>query len=338
MNKQDKEKQLEVAKECLLDELKEVDVITDDLLIAYDEAAERLKADIQKALIKFSDDNNLTIDQAHSLLSSDEFSKWRMSIEKYLEQIEADGKDSKIALELETLSKKSSISRKEQLLSQIDKEMGELATQTSKAIKKHLTSILVENYYRGFYSVQKTVGFGFNVSKFNKKLVENIINYPWTTKTFSKTLWTDIDKLTETLRKELSSGFIDGSSIQKMTKRIDDILGKGKTVTERVVRTEAKYFAQQAQLMSYKKMGIERYMYRGSGCSKCAPLNGRDWALEDAEVGINCPPMHPNCKCRVVAMHSMSLLDIERNVVPLEKNVKYQEWKKRFVKNGNKVK
>ena len=47
MNKQDKEKQLEVAKECLLEELSEADDITDDILIAYDEAAERLKADIQ---------------------------------------------------------------------------------------------------------------------------------------------------------------------------------------------------------------------------------------------------------------------------------------------------
>lgn len=337
MNKKEKEKQLSIAKECLLDELKEVDDITDDLLIAYDEAAERLKADIQKALIKFADDNNLTIDQAQELLSSKEFSKWRMSIKKYIAQIEVDGKDSKIALELETLSKKSSISRKEQLLSIVDKEMAELASQTNKAIKKHLTSVLVENYYRGFYSVQKTVGFGFNVSKFNKKMVENILKYPWSTKTYSKTIWTNTDKLTETLRKELSSGIIDGSSIQKMTKRIDDVLGKGKFVTERVVRTEAKYFAQQAQLMSYKKMGIDRYMYRGAGCPKCAPLNGKDWALEEAEVGINCPPMHPNCKCRVVAMHSMSLFDMERDITPLDKNIKYLEWKKKFIKNGNKA-
>lgn len=338
MNKQEKEKQLEVAKECLLDELKESDDITEDLLIAYDEAAERLKADIQKSLIHFAENNDLSIEEAKSLLSSEEFSKWQKSIRKYLQEIENEGADSKMLLELNTLSAKTSISRKEELLSQIDKEMSTLAIKTNKVIKKHLSAVLVSNYYRGFYSVQKTVGFGFNVSRFNPALVKNVLEYPWSTKIYSKTIWDNIDKLTDTLRKELASGFIDGSSIQKMTKRVDAVLGKGKFVIERVVRTEAKYFAQQAQLMSYKKMGIDEFMYRGAGCPKCKPLNGQKIKIDEAEVGVNCPPMHPNCKCRVVAIHAMSIFDTQRDVVPLEKNIKFQEWKERFVKNGNKAK
>ena len=48
MNRQEKEKQLEIAKECLLDELSEADDITEDILIAYDEAAERLKEIFKK--------------------------------------------------------------------------------------------------------------------------------------------------------------------------------------------------------------------------------------------------------------------------------------------------
>lgn len=337
MNRQEKEKQLEIAKECLLDELSEADDITEDILIAYDEAAERLKADIQKALIHFADNNELTLEEAQRLLSGKEFSQWKKSIKKYLSEIE-EGADSKMLLELNTLSAKSSISRKEELLAQIDKEMSTLAINTNKAIKKHLGTVLVNNYYRGIFSVQKTVGFGFNVSRFNPTLVKNILEYPWSTKHYSKTIWDDVDKLTETLRKELASGFIDGSSIQKMTRHIDDVLEKGKRVTERVVRTEAKYFAQQAQLMSYKKLGITEFMYRGAGCPKCKPLNGKKFKIEDAEVGVNCPPMHPNCKCRVIAMHAMSLLDMERDVVPLDKNIKYQEWKERFINNGNKAK
>ena len=34
----------------------------------------------------------------------------------------------------------------------------------------------------------------------------------------------------------------------------------------------------------------------------------------------------------------MSIFDTERNVVPLEENIKFQEWKERFIKNGNKAK
>lgn len=338
MNRQEKEKQLEVAKECLLDELKEADEIVDDLLSIYDETAERLKADIQRSLIRFAENNEISIEEAKGLLSSQEFSKWKKSIKEYIQQIEQEGEGSKMLLELNTLSAKTSISRKEKLLAQIDKEMMTLAQKTNKSIRKHLGVVLVNNYYRGFYFVQKTVGFAFNVTKFNSKLVKQILEYPWSTKQFSKTIWDDMDKLTETLRKELASGFTDGSSIQKMVKRVDDVLHKGKFVTERIVRSEAKYFAQQGQLMSYKKLNIEEYMYRGAGCPKCKPLNGQVFKIEDAEVGVNCPPMHPNCKCRVIAVHSMSIFDTERNVVPLEENIKFQEWKERFIKNGNKAK
>lgn len=332
MNK--KQKQLDIAKECLLEEAKETDDFLEDLLNAYDEASDRLKGDIQRILIKFADDNELTLDQAKQFLSSSEYKRWKKSIKQYLSDIEAEGENSKMILELNTLSAKSRISRKEQLLAEIDKEMSSLATNTTKEIKKHLTEVLVTNYYRGHYSIQKSVGLGFNVSTINHDLVKRIIDYPWSTKQFSKTIWDDIDKLTETLRKELASGFIDGSSIQKMVKRIDDVMQKGKYVTTRVVRTEAKYFTQQAQLLSYKKMGITEYYYKGAGCPKCAMINNRKFELEEAEVGVNCPPMHPNCKCHIMAVVAMSLFDMKRDVVPLDQNIKFKEWKERFIKDN----
>lgn len=328
------QKETDIAKECLLEESKETDDFLEDLLEAYDEAGDRLKGDIQRMLIKFSEDNELTIDQATQLLSGKEYSRWKKTIEEYLKEIEADGQNSKMIIELNTLSAKSRITRKEQLLAEIDKQMSTLASQTNRKIKKHLTGVLVTNYYRGHYIIQKTIGVGFNVSTINHSLVKSIIEYPWTTKKFSRDIWDDIDKMTETLRKELARGFIDGSSIQKMVKRIDDVLGKGKYVTTRLVRTEAKYFAQQAQLMSYKKLGIEEYYYKGAGCPKCAPLNNQKFKIEEAEVGVNCPPMHPNCKCRVVAVTKRSLFDMERNTVPLEENIRFKEWKEKFIKDN----
>ena len=334
MNKKQKQRQLDVAKECLLDEAKENDDFLDELFLVYDEAAERIKSDIQKILIKFTDENGLSLEQATELLKGKEYSRWKKSIKKYLEEIEKEGAESKIALELNTLSAKSRISRKEQLLSEIDKEMATLASTSNKEIKKHLTNVLVTNYYRGHYSIQKTFQLGFNVSKINKDLVNSILDYPWSTKKYSRTIWDNIDQLTETLRKELASGFIDGSSIQQMTKRIDNVLKKGKYVTERLVRTEAKYFAQQAQLLSYKKMGISKYIYKGAGCLKCAAINNSTFKLEEAEVGVNCPPMHPNCKCMVIAYSDTSIFNFNKDVVPLDQNIKFKEWKERFIKDN----
>lgn len=327
-------KQLDIAKECMLDEAKEVDEFVDDLLLVYDQAAERLKVEIRNIATRFAEDNELTPAQANKLLNSKEYKVWRKTIEEYLAEIEEDGQDSKIALELNTLSAKSRISRHEQLLSEIDMEMGKLATKTNKEIKKHLVTTLVNNYYRGFYTVQKTVGLGFNVSKINNSLVKRIIEYPWNTKTYSKTVWGNIDKLTETLRRELASGFVDGSSIQKMARRVDDVMKKEMFSATRLVRTETKYFTSQAHMLSYKKMGIDEYMYKGAGCFKCAACNGMKEKFENAIVGVNFPPLHPNCKCRIVPVTSMSLFDMKRDVNPLEDNVKFKEWKEKYIKDN----
>ena len=332
MNKKQQQRQLDVAKECLLEEAKETDEFVEDLLVSYDQATERLKGDIQRILTKFADDNSLTIDQANRLLSGKEFSVWRKSIKQYLQDIEDYPEDSKMLIELNTLSAKSRISQKEQLLAEIDKEMSRLAFDTNKQITKHLTNTLVTNYYRGHYSIQKLWNVGMPVTKINSQLVKQIIDYPWSTKKFSKDIWDNTEKLTEALRKELSSGLIDGNSLQRIVKRVDDVLEKGKFLTERVVRSESKYFTQQANLLAYKKMGVTEYMYKGAGCDKCAPLNGRTWKLDEAVVQVNFPPMHPFCKCIVIPVTEISLFDAQRDVTPLDQNIKFKEWKEKYIK------
>lgn len=84
MNKTEKEKQLAIAKDCLLDEIEEIDDIVEDLLDVYDEAAERLKADIQRSLIRFAENNEISIEEAKGLLSSKEFTKWKKVLKNTL--------------------------------------------------------------------------------------------------------------------------------------------------------------------------------------------------------------------------------------------------------------
>lgn len=84
MNKTEKEKQLAIAKDCLLDEVEEIDDIVEDLLDVYDEAAERLKADIQRSLIRFAENNEISIEEAKGLLSSKEFTNWKKVLKNTL--------------------------------------------------------------------------------------------------------------------------------------------------------------------------------------------------------------------------------------------------------------
>ena len=72
-----KQRELEIAKECLLEEAKENRWVPRRSSSSYDEAADRLKGDIQRILVKFAEDNELTVENAREYLATKEYSRWK---------------------------------------------------------------------------------------------------------------------------------------------------------------------------------------------------------------------------------------------------------------------
>lgn len=320
-----------ISKEDILDFEKDTDEYLNELLQIYDQAAYRIEDDLNAFFQRYANEHGLSNAEAKKYLNAKEYRIWKKTIDEYMKAIAADAQDTKLVFELDTLAAGSRITRQQQLLSNIYMELGEVAKKANQSLKHHLKDVIIDNYTRGAYKIQKAARIGFNVSGINTKLVEKIVSYPWSTKTFSKTIWEKTDLLCETLRKEISGALIDGASIQKIIRNVDGVMGRGKKNAARVVRTECKFFANQAQLMSYKKHGIEKYRFIGGGCDKCKALNNQPFDIKVAEPGINYPPIHPNCKCTTVAYFNKSIFDLEPNTRPLDENVKYQAWKKQFL-------
>lgn len=320
------------AKDDILDFQEDTDEFMQELFTLYDQSAYRIENEISAYYQKYCDEHGLNHAEAKKMLNKKEFSVWKKSIEEYMKELSADADNTKLKFELDTLSARSRINRQEQLLSNIYKEMGEIATRANIKITHHLQETLIENYNRGLYKIQKSAGIGFDVTKINTKLVKEILAYPWSTKTFSADIWGKVDLLAETVRRELISGLQSGAGIQKITRMVDACMGRGKKNAERVVRTESKYFANQGQMLTYRKYRIDKYRFMGGGCEKCRELNNQVFDIEDAVVGINYPPIHPNCKCTTCAYFELSIFDEQRNVTPLNENIKYQEWKKKYLK------
>lgn len=329
---------LETAKKRILNNDGVEDEYAKELSFMYDELAIKTENEISSLYGKYATENLLSATEANALISGKEYSVWRKSIEEYITEASGEAADSKIMLELNTLAMKSRISRKEQLLSNIYKNMAELTKDNQTNLAALLSDVLTSNYERGCFNLQLGIGLAFPVAKINKERVKQILEYPWSTKTFSKNLWEDVDKLAAITKRELTIGLISGASIQKMSKSIDDIMGKGYDVAERLVRTECKYFANQGEIESYKAHGIKKYRFMkngadGSHCN-CASLSGGEFNIEDAVAGINLPPIHPNCKCYTLSVHDLSIWDDNRNVTPLSENVKFKEWKEKYLKNS----
>lgn len=328
MSQRERNEWIERAKQRVLDNAKQTDSYVQDIMFLYDETVNQLENEINAMFQKYATDNGLTNAEATKMLTSEEHSKWKKSIDKYISEAE---NDSKIMLELNTLSAKSRINRKEQMLSGIYKSMITLSQDTETKLTDLLGDMFKTNYYRGCYDVQSVLGIGFNVSKVDDGMLKRILEYPWSGKKYSKALWENTDKLAALARREITLGFMSGSSVQRMAKEIDDVMGKGRYAAERLVRTESSYFSNQGELQSYQEMGIAEYEFMGGGCDICQALNGKCYLLTEAEPGLNCPPMHPNCKCWIRAKAQRDMFKNREGVSPLKDNPSFEEWKNKYV-------
>lgn len=330
MGRRERSRWIERAKERVLSNAKLTDSCAAELMFLYDETAAQLEDEIYALFEKYAVDNKLTTAEASRLLSGGEYKRWRKRIEHYVTEAET---DSGVLRELNTLSMKSRISRKEAVLTEVYHSMAMLSGETESRLTELLSDVYKTNYYRGCFDLQSVIGVAFDVSRIRQDELEMILKHPWSGKNFSRALWDNTDKLAALARRELSLGFASGKSVQQMAKEIDSVMHKGRYAAERLVRTESSYFANQGELRSYRELGIERYEYLGGGCEICQVLNGMTFSLSEAETGVNFPPIHPNCKCTIIARPKIDLFKNREGQNPLSENARFEAWKQAHVKD-----
>lgn len=335
MNNRNRNYWIEQAKNCLLQNEKQTDKYVHELLQIYDEAANEIEKEIQAMFGRYAENNGLTNAEASKLISGNEYNKWRMSVEQYMKEGAVKGGDSKILRELNTLSAKSRISRKEQLLGNIYKNIIQMTGDTATKLESLLGDMLRTNYYRSIFDIQRGLGVGWQVAKIPEKLVKQVLEYPWSQKHFSRALWDDVDKVAALARREISIGFVQGSSVQKMARGVNEVMDKGRYAAERLIRTECKYFANEGSILGYRENGITRYRFvgstEGSVRCDCSLLNGKEFDIDDAVAGVNLPPIHPNCLCTIITVFAMSIFDDDRKVIPLAENSAFERWRNECV-------
>lgn len=58
-------------------------------------------------------------------------------------------------------------------------------------------------------------------------------------------------------------------------------------------------------LESMKRLGIKQYVVIGTldkrTCEFCGEMDGQIFNVEDAIIGINCPPFHKDCRCTIIS-------------------------------------
>ena len=94
------------------------------------------------------------------------------------------------------------------------------------------------------------------------------------------------------------------------SKKVSQILtgtrshGGASRKAQRIIRTESCRQLNNATIGDFKARGVSKYRFFSleatNSCQECTDLDGNVYDVDDAQEGVNLPPLHPNCQCWIV--------------------------------------
>lgn len=258
------------------------------LVTAYNKSKDNIQKEIQKIFGKYVVDGKLTFKEAKELLNTREAKEFYDNLLEQINSIDNVDVKRKLLAQYNAPAYAYRISRYQALQENIDIELKKLVQEECVISKKHYVDIINEGYYRSIFNVQKGTGIGFNFSQLDNRTINLILNENWyKSENFSQRIWKNNNKLADYLKSNFLADNIVGKSIQRMASALDDTMNIGKYNAVRLLRTETNHFANEAEMLSYKELDIEKYRFIATldnvTCKHCAELDNKIFYLKDKQ-------------------------------------------------------
>lgn len=304
----------------------------------YNRALKDIQNELDSFYQKYAKENSITFGEANKKLSAAGFKEWQKKIEGYLQD------PGKYTNELKDLLENKPISRLTALKANITASLQRLMLDEQQGIKDELKETCASAFMETMFDIQQGIGMGVSFALPDERVLEEIVQTPWSGKSFSKRIWGHTDKVIRQSRNVLSQAVLQGTSLSKAAARLADRMDVAYSNAARLIRTESNFAYNQGNLEAYKESGIERYKYLATLDKKtsrvCRQHDGKIYKLDEASVGNNYPPLHPNCRSTVTgyfpdikstAQRIARGLDGKNYYVPAD--MTYDEWYNKYVKD-----
>lgn len=141
-----------------------------------------------------------------------------------------------------------------------------------------------------------------------REQAEAIANRIWCAdgENWSNRIWKHKAALQQRLEKGMVDGVVRGVKTDELSKTLMEDFGVGYREASRIARTETTHVQAEAEAAALERAGYDRYRFvnatDGRTCDECGRLNGKTFLMSDRKAGVNFPPIHPNCRGRIVAV------------------------------------
>lgn len=269
-----------------------------ELSALYRDAFRSIEKEVNDFMMKYAVDHKLDYATVTQMLTPIDLAEYNQKIEELYAMYRDTGSEY-IKIEIDRLNARAKITRLQALQDAINVELTKVTHEYQMTLEDTLIGLFTEQYKE----VSELLGIMAPV--INREAIKTIIEYPYAGKMFSDRIWDNKDALVKHIKQNLTVGIIRGDSIQKMSRQLKKDLNVLYYQAERLVRTETNYAMNQGHLKGYADSGVvEKYEFLAAIDSRtsklCKNQNGKVYKLSDATVGVNYPPLHPNCRSTVI--------------------------------------
>jgi len=307
----------------------------------YEIAKQNIQKEIDKFYKDFAINNQVKLSEAKRILNNNELKEFKTTLKQYKRMIENDV-EGKLREKIINISIKQRITRMQSLQEKINIVLEQLQNNNNIEINNTFFETLENTYYKNVYEVENNKNIHTDFTLINQKTVDNILTYNWSGVIYSERLWRNQIELRQKLKESLNKNFIQGNSIGELAAEISKAIDTDYKNCVRLIRTEVNYINNKASIQAYKEKGIKQYIFVAVldlRTSKiCSEKDGEIINIDDLVVGVNCPPLHPNCRSTVIPyIEGLERNRVARNAKTGETeeigNMNYKQWYEKYVEN-----
>lgn len=276
----------------------------DELKKSYEYIEKQIQNDISKWHKKYADnDESISNINARKPLKNEELKEYLENIKNKIENSNLSDEDKQ---ELKQGYLSSKLNRLESLLKQTELNLKILTKDYENSSKEHLAENYKQVYSEAAHSLYDcpTVDFDLSFDRFDNRAIEQIVNTKWSNKDFSERIWGHYSNMAKDMQGILNVGIALGYSVDKMSRQVRDRMDVNFSNAKRLIRTESNYILSEATQRLYENVGLEKYQFLATldfrTSEICQSLDGKVFEVNKRQIGLNCNPMHPNCRSTTI--------------------------------------
>lgn len=279
----------------------------DKLRNAYELTKKRMQADIEAFYNRYAKNNKIDLAEARSRLSNTELKSYRNLQEEYIKSVErakVENYSDKYVDASKELAARAYVSKMDEIIANIDYELERLAIEQQKGMSSTLRKGYKQANEASTKDFEGKLQTEVKFTAVSTKQLDKAVKTEWRGENFSDRIWKNKEKLLEQLKYLLPQEFVRGQGPKEVARKLAERMDVSYSNAVRLIRTEMNHISNQATLDTFEQAKVKQYEFAAILDEKtstiCREMNGKIFNTDDAEAGVNIPPLHPHCRSTII--------------------------------------